>query len=145
MIYTPLTAKAMKMAYDAHAGQLDYCGVPYIFHPIHLAEQMTDEYSCAVALLHDVVEDTALTLEDIVREFPREVVEGVKCMTHLDGVDYCDYVRALRDNPIARAVKIADLNHNLDATRCRLAGFDKKRTEQWREKYKKAMEILLEE
>ena len=58
MIYTELTCKAMKLAYNAHHGQTDYNGIPYIFHPIHLAEQMDDEFSCCVALLHDVVEDT---------------------------------------------------------------------------------------
>ena len=54
MIYTEMTITAMKVAYDAHLGQLDYNGVPYIFHPYHLAEQMDDEISCTVALLHDV-------------------------------------------------------------------------------------------
>ncbi len=145
MIYTEMTMKAMKMAYEAHLGQVDYCNIPYIYHPIHLAEQMDDELSCTVALLHDVVEDTALTLDDIARDFPEKVVEGVKCMTHLDGVDYYDYVRALKGNPIAKKVKMADLNHNLDATRCLLVGFDEARIARWREKYIRAMEILLED
>ena len=70
MIYTPLTQKAMLLAYDAHHGQLDKGGVPYIFHPIHLAEQMPDELTTIVALLHDVVEDTALTLDDLAHDFP---------------------------------------------------------------------------
>ena len=65
MVYTLLTNKAMDIAYHAHQGQLDYNGIPYIFHPIHLAEQMEDEISCCVALLHDVVEDTAVTLADL--------------------------------------------------------------------------------
>ena len=65
MIYTPLTMKAMKIAYDAHHGQVDKSGVPYIFHPCHLAEQMTDEVSTCVALLHDVAEDTDVTLEQL--------------------------------------------------------------------------------
>ena len=56
MIYTPLTIRAMQIAYDAHHGQLDYNGIPYIFHPVHLAESMDDEISCCAALLHDVVE-----------------------------------------------------------------------------------------
>ena len=58
MIYTPLTQAAMNMAYRAHHGQSDKAGVPYIFHPIHLAEQMTDEATTCAALLHDVLEDT---------------------------------------------------------------------------------------
>ena len=58
MIYTALTNKALRLAYAAHHGQTDKCGQPYIFHPYHLAEQMPDEISACVALLHDVVEDT---------------------------------------------------------------------------------------
>ena len=71
MIYTPMTRKAMTIAYRAHHGQTDKAGLPYIHHPLHLAEQMDDEITCTVALLHDTVEDTAVTLEDLAREFPR--------------------------------------------------------------------------
>ena len=65
MIYTELANKALLIAYRAHAGQLDKCGVPYVFHPVHLAEQMDDEASTCVALLHDTVEDSDVTLEDL--------------------------------------------------------------------------------
>ena len=65
MIYTPLTIKAARIAYEAHHGQFDLCGMPYVFHPYHVAEQMTDEYTTCVALLHDVVEDTDVTFEDL--------------------------------------------------------------------------------
>ena len=74
MVYTDLTNKAMIIAESAHRGQMDKSGVPYIFHPIHLAEQMDDEISCTVALLHDVVEDTAVTLEDLKKDFPDKVM-----------------------------------------------------------------------
>ena len=77
MIYTELTNRAMRLAYDAHRGQVDKCGMPYIFHPFHLAEQMEDEISCCVALLHDVVEDTAVTLADLEEQFPPAVTEAV--------------------------------------------------------------------
>lgn len=70
MIYTELTNKAIKLAYQAHEGQLDKAGMPYILHPIHLAEQMDDEISTCVAILHDVVEDTDVTFEDLEKEFP---------------------------------------------------------------------------
>ena len=65
MIYTHLTNQAMKLAYEAHHGQVDKGGIPYVFHPFHLAEQMTDETTTVVALLHDIVEDTNYTLEDL--------------------------------------------------------------------------------
>lgn len=63
MIYTEMTKKAMRIAFDAHKEQVDKTGLPYIFHPFHLAEQMTDEISVCAALLHDVVEDTELSFE----------------------------------------------------------------------------------
>ena len=106
MIYTELTIKAMVLAYNAHHGQFDKGGVPYIFHPIHLAEQMDDEISTCVALLHDTVEDTDVTLEELAERFPRELVEAVDLLTHRDGVDYFDYVRAIKANPIAVKVSL---------------------------------------
>ena len=69
MIYTPLTNKALCFAYNAHHGQLDYNGIPFIFHPLHLAEQMDEEIACCAAILNDVVEDTYLTLDDLRKEF----------------------------------------------------------------------------
>jgi len=118
MIYTPITKKAMILAYNAHHGQTDPSGVPYIFHPLHLAEQMTDEITTAAALLHDVVEDSPITLDDLRKEgFPESVVLVVSLLTHQEEVPYLDYVRALKDNPAAKAVKLADLTHNCNATR----------------------------
>lgn len=143
MIYTPLTNKALRLAYAAHHGQIDKSGQPYIFHPYHLAEQMTDEISACVALLHDVVEDTDLTLEDLEWEFPKEVTDSLRLLTHADGTDYLDYVRAIRENPVAVKVKLADLAHNSDETR--FAGCEDISEEQlarWREKYAKARAIL---
>ena len=138
MIYTELTIRAMNLAYTAHHGQFDKGGVPYIFHPIHLAESMDDEISTCVALLHDTVEDTALTLEQLAAEFPKEVVEAVDLLTHREGVDYFDYVRAIRQNPIAVKVKLADLSHNGDPKRICNQGNQERR----RIKYAAARAIL---
>ena len=142
MIYTPLTNEAMRIAYKAHHGQLDYNGIPYIFHPIHLAEQMDDEFSCCVALLHDVVEDTDVTLEELMAIFPPEVTDAVALMIHSDDTDYFDYVRAIKENPIARKVKLADLAHNSDQSRCVGSDLTEERKEKWRIKYEKATKIL---
>ena len=107
MIYTDKTKKAMKLCYDAHKGQVDKSGLPYVFHPFHVAEQMTDEATTIVALLHDVVEDTDYTLEDLAAEgFGKDLLEAVALMTHEDDVPYLDYVTKLKGNPIARAVKL---------------------------------------
>ena len=118
MIYTDLTKKAMRLCFAAHAGQLDKGGVPYVFHPFHVAEQMEDELSTVVALLHDVVEDTDYTLEDLARMgFPERALSALKLLTHDKRVPYLDYVAAIRHDPIARAVKLADLRHNSDLSR----------------------------
>lgn len=144
MIYSPLTKAAMELAYRAHHGQVDKAGVPYIFHPIHLAESMDDEISCCVALLHDTVEDTAVTLEDLKSFFPPEVTDAVALLTHRDGMDYFDYVRAIKSNPIARKVKLVDLAHNSDQSRCAGSGLSEERKAKWKEKYEKAARILSE-
>jgi (p)ppGpp synthase/HD superfamily hydrolase len=118
MLYTPMTKKAMQICFRAHRDQVDKSGIPYVFHPIHLAEQMTDEDTTVVALLHDVVEDTHYTLEDLAAMgFSRQVLDAIGLMTHADGVPYMDYVAKIKENPIARAVKLADLRHNSDLTR----------------------------
>ena len=138
MIYTELTIKAMNLAYSAHHGQYDKGGVPYIFHPIHLAEQMDDEISTCVALLHDTVEDTDVTLEELAAIFPREIVEAVDLLTHREGVEYFDYVRAIKANPVAVKVKLADLAHNGDPKRiCNQGNAEKRRI-----KYAAARAIL---
>lgn len=143
MIYTPLTNKAMSIAYRAHHGQVDYNGIPYIFHPIHLAEQMDDEVSCCAALLHDVVEDTHVTMDQLAREFPREIIEVLILLTHQPDTDYFEYVRAIKANPIAKKVKLADLAHNMDQSRCIGAGLSPERLAYWQQKYQKAKGILM--
>lgn len=135
----------MKLAYHAHRGQTDKSGIPYIFHPIHLAEQMDDEYSCAAALLHDTVEDTAVTLDDLRREFPPGVTDAIALLTHSADVDYFDYVRKIKENPIARKVKLADLAHNSDRTRLTSAGLCDPRHKLRLQKYARAKAILLGE
>ena len=145
MIYTELTNKAMKIAYAAHQGQVDYNGIPYIFHPIHLAEAMDDESSCCAALLHDVVEDTAVTMEDLAKEFPEEVIAVLRLLTHEEGVPYFDYVRKIKANPIAVKIKLADIAHNSDQTRCVGSDLTEEQLTYWRDKYSKARAILKEE
>ena len=140
MIYTDKTKKAMKLCYEAHKDQVDKTGVPYVFHPFHVAEQMTSEASTIVALLHDVVEDTDYTLDDIAAAgFGKEIVDAVALMTHEDDVPYLDYVANLKDNPIAREVKLADLAHNSDQSR--LGEIDEE-TRRRLEKYEKAKALL---
>ena len=140
MIYTELTKKAMQLCFTAHKDQVDKSGLPYVFHPFHLAEQMTDELTTIAALLHDVVEDTSYTFEDL-REmgFPKEVLDALRLLTHNNGTPYLEYVARLKDHPIARAVKLADLRHNSDLTR--LDHVDDRALKRVA-KYRKAIELL---
>ncbi len=118
MVYTPMTKKAMKLCYEAHHGQTDKTGLPYVFHPFHVAEQMTDEITATVALLHDVVEDTPWTFDGLRREgFSEEVIDALVLLTHDPAVPYFEYIRKIRTNPTARTVKLADLAHNSDLSR----------------------------
>ncbi|MBE5933214.1 MAG: HD domain-containing protein [Lachnospiraceae bacterium] len=143
MLYTELTIKAMRIAYEAHKEQYDKGGVPYIFHPYHLAEQLEDEYHICVALLHDVVEDTDVTLGDLENAgFPEEIVEAVGVLTKPKGADYFEYVRKVKSNPIAKKIKLLDLAHNSDPSRL-VNG--KEKSASHLEKYAKAKAILLEE
>ena len=140
MIYTTNTKKALKLCFEAHKNQVDKSGMPYVFHPFHLAEQMETEETTIVALLHDVVEDTDYTLENLREmEFGETVVKALSLLTHDDAVEYMDYVRAIKENPIAKAVKLADLRHNSDLSR--LDVIDEKALIR-QEKYLKAMDLL---
>lgn len=142
MLYTEQTKKAMKIAYNAHKDQTDKNGIPYIYHPIHLAEQMDDENTICVALLHDVVEDTDITLKELKSEgFHDEVIAALKLLTHDDKVPYMEYVRAVKTNAIATKVKLADLRHNSDLTRLDIV--DEKAMKR-AEKYKEAIKLLEE-
>ena len=140
MLYTNLTKKAMKIAFTAHKEQVDKNGMPYIYHPIHVAEQMTDEATICVALLHDVIEDTDITIEMLAAEgFPDSVLTALQLLTHDEQVPYLTYVGEIKTNPIASVLKIADLKHNSDLTR--LDRIDEKARARV-EKYKKAIELL---
>lgn len=142
MIYTPLTKKALKICFEAHKEQTDKSGLPYVFHPFHLAEQMEDEETTVVALLHDVVEDTRFTIKDLAEKgIPPSTLETLALLTYDKAVPYLEYVTALKTDPIARAVKLADLRHNSDLSRLDIVDkVAKERTA----KYAQAIAILTE-
>ena len=139
MIYTNMTRNAMRIAYQAHHLQVDKTNVPYIFHPMMVANMQKDEITTTIALLHDVVEDTAMTLEDLAKEFPDEVIEALTLLTHDRNEDYFDYVERIKSNPYAKAVKLADLTHNSDITRIEI--IDEK-AQRRLDKYQKAIKLL---
>lgn len=140
MIYTDLTRKAMKIAFSAHDDQYDKSNIPYIFHPIHVAEQMDDEISAAVALLHDVVEDADISVKGLFEMgFPRSVIKPIALLTRSPNVTYEHYIEDIAKDEVARKVKIADLMHNADLTRLpNPTDADRERAE----KYKVALATL---
>ena len=119
MIYTELTRKASQIMFAAHKEDVDKGGYPYVMHPLHVAEQMTSEAATCAALLHDVVEDHEenYSFEQLQADFPAEVTEALKCLTHGRDEPYMKYIRRVAKNPLAVEVKMADLAHNMDASR----------------------------
>lgn len=109
---------ALQTAKKAHAGQVDKAGRDYIEHPIAVAEKVNTPEEKMAAYLHDVVEDTDVTLEDLRSlGFPESVIEAVDCLTKREGVSLADYLYRVKHNEIARVVKLADLAHNSDINR----------------------------
>ena len=110
--------RALEIAVEAHKNQKQKDGSPYALHPIKLSLTLKTEEQKIVALLHDVVEDTYWTFEDLIKEgFSVNVIEALRLLTHTDGSPYEDYVERLAANPLARAVKKADLTDNMDLKR----------------------------
>lgn len=132
--------KAYEIAKKAHLGQIDKAGEDYIKHPEKVASFVNSDEEKAVAYLHDVIEDTELTLEDL-REygFSEEVLKAVDVITKKKGQDYQTYINTVKENKLARVVKLADLRHNSDLTR--LINITEKDRER-KEKYQKAIDFL---
>ena len=130
---------ADRFAAEKHAGQKDKAGLPYVEHPRAVAARVESEEEKIVALLHDTVEDTDATIEEIREMFGSTIADAVALLTHDDSVPYMEYVAKVKENPIARAVKLADLTHNMDLSRIpHVTERDLQRIE----KYKKAYELL---
>ena len=131
---------AVSIATRAHRGQKDKAGAPYLLHPLRMMLRMETEAAMMAAVLHDVVEDTEWTLERL-REagFSDEVLEAVDCLTHREGESYQQFVERVRTNRIARQVKIADLEDNMNVRRINQLGpKDLERLE----KYHRAWRVL---
>lgn len=130
---------AIKMAVDAHYGQVDKAGEPYILHPLRVMLAQTGDDERIVGVLHDVVEDSGVGHGDILALFGEQIHAAVYAISRQEGEDYFDFVRRAAANPIARSVKIADLRDNLSQTR---KAFDDPKGAARREKYLKALDML---
>lgn len=120
MIYSKKVQKAFIICFNAHKEDVDKAGYPYVFHPFYLANQMDDEDSIVVALLHDVIEDHGdrYDLQFLIKEgIGEKCCKAIDLLTHKKNVPYMDYIKKIKENPIARKVKIGDLRHNSDIQR----------------------------
>lgn len=132
---------ALALAINHHEGQMDKAGKPYIEHPLRLMDQMESEEEKIVAVLHDIVEDTDISLDDLRNEgFSEEVLSAIECVTIKDGEDYDSFIERISFNPLAVKVKLADLEDNMDLTRLPEVT-DKDFERVW--KYKRAKERLM--
>lgn len=138
-----LVGKAIDISYNAHKGQYDKAGKPYVSHPIYVAGKMKSNKEIIVALLHDVIEDTELTLEYLIEEgYSEDIVDAIDAITKRQEEEYFEYIERVKQNPLAKKIKIEDLKHNMDLNRIENpTDRDLERVE----RYKKALEILMEE
>jgi len=135
-----LLEKAILIALSAHKGQLDKGGSPYILHPLRVMFSLNTTEEKIVAVLHDVVEDSDITIDKLRQEgFSETTLEAVKLLTKSCNTSYMGYIQSIKNNPLAAAVKKADLNDNMNMTRIQeLNTSDYERLE----KYKTALSIL---
>lgn len=131
--------KALEIAVEAHKGQVDKNGQPYILHPLAVAAQLGTLELKIIALLHDTIEDTDVTAEYLLEQgISKNLVEVVELLTKPDDEPYEDYLRRVKENPMAKEVKLADLAHNTDPERA--SGLNDAR----RKKYELAKRIMNE-
>lgn len=135
--------KALAIASKAHAGQVDKAGQPYILHPLRLMLKFQHELERIIAVLHDVVEDSDVSLDDLKKiGFTQPVIEAIDCLSRRADESYEDFIVRISSNALARKIKIEDLKDNLDLTRINaLSDKDLARIE----KYHKALKLLLGE
>ncbi|MGM9532713.1 HD domain-containing protein [Intestinibacter sp.] len=109
---------ALELAIEKHKNQKDKSGKPYILHPLHVMETVKSDDAKIVAILHDIIEDTDVTEEDLLNAgLSKHIVDAVVMLTKPDDIDYMDYVKKLSSNPLAKEVKLADLQNNMDLRR----------------------------
>jgi len=115
---TQTLERAIAIAATAHAGQVDKGGAPYILHPLKVMLRMSTLEQRIVAVLHDVVEDCGVSLNDLRKEgFSEEILSAIESVTRVPGESYGDFVDRAAQNPIGRVVKLADLEENSDLSR----------------------------
>ena len=109
---------ALELAVEKHKNQTDKAGNPYILHPLHVMENVNSKEGKIVAILHDIIEDTDVTVDYLLKiGLSKRIVDAVVALTRSKDMDYQEYIKNLSSNPLAKEVKLADLEHNMDLKR----------------------------
>ena len=109
---------ALELAVEKHKNQTDKAGNPYILHPLHVMENVNNKEGKIVAILHDIIEDTDITEDYLFKiGLSKRIVDAVVALTRSEDIDYQEYIKNLSSNPLAKEVKLADLEHNMDLKR----------------------------
>ena len=109
---------ALELAVEKHKNQTDKAGNPYILHPLHVMENVNNKEGKIVAILHDIIEDTDITENYLLKiGLSKRIVDAVVALTRSEDMDYQEYIKNLSSNPLAKEVKLADLEHNMDLKR----------------------------
>lgn len=109
---------ALELAVEKHKNQTDKAGNPYILHPLHVMENVNSKEGKIVAILHDIIEDTDITENYLLKiGLSKRIVDAVVALTRSEDIDYQEYIKTLSSNPLAKEVKLADLEHNMDLKR----------------------------
>jgi (p)ppGpp synthase/HD superfamily hydrolase len=109
---------ALELAVEKHKNQTDKAGNPYILHPLHVMENVNSKEGKIIAILHDIIEDTDVTEDYLLKiGLSKRIVDAVVALTRSEDIDYQEYIKNLSSNPLAKEVKLADLEHNMDLKR----------------------------
>ena len=118
MSYNEQFQIALELAVEKHKNQTDKAGNPYILHPLHVMENVNSKEGKIVAILHDIIEDTDITEDYLLKiGLSKRIVDAVVALTRSEDMDYQEYIKNLSSNPLAKEVKLADLEHNMDLKR----------------------------
>ncbi len=132
---------AIALAIKAHSGQVDKVGKPYIFHPMRVMQAMDTDVEQIVAVLHDVVEDSRLTVSELESMgYSKKIVRAIDCLSKREGEEYFNYIDRVKSSMLATKIKLADLNDNLDPNRIPVEPEEKKAERIIR--YRKTIDLL---
>lgn len=139
----PTLEDAIALALEAHRGQTDKAGSPYILHPLRVMLRLQTDLEMMVGALHDVIEDSAVTQEDLTEQgYPDDVRDALALLTKREGEEYREFIERIAPSQLARVVKIADLEDNMDVRRLdKIGPAEAERLQKYREAWEKLVRL----